>query len=82
MKKQATFTLGYDKKAKTWQLTSDATKKVLNKFARKEEAKRAGVLFDLIGKAGGAVKIKRITGGIVETRHYPSPNNSRYDPRR
>ena len=78
MKKSSTFTLVFDKKSKAWQLKSDATKKTLKAFASKEDATKAGVLFGLIGKAGGAVKIMRITGGIVETRKYPAPNNKRY----
>lgn len=78
MAKSAKFTLAFDKKALVWQLRSDATKKVFKTFPSKEAATKAGVLFAAIGKAGGAVKIMRVKGGIVETRHYPSGNDKRY----
>lgn len=71
MAKLAKFTLIYNEDKSSWDLTKDATDKVMKRFETKEEATAGGILKQSVGKSGGSVKIQKMNGRFQEERTYP-----------
>jgi hypothetical protein len=74
------FTLDYNEKKESWELTNDKADKVVKSFDTKEEATKGGVLEKAVGKEGGSVKIQKENGRFQEERTYPGsadPKSSR-----
>lgn len=64
------YTVRFDAVRKKWVLKHDANDKVLRVFATKEEATRAGALRQVIGRQGGTVTIRSLTGAYEEERTF------------
>ncbi len=65
------YTLQYDEKKEKWALENDKTDRVIRNFSTKDEATKGGVLEDVLGQAGGSVKIQKLNGRFQEERTYP-----------
>jgi len=65
------FTLTYNDKKETWNLTNDTTNKTVKTFDTKAQATKGGVLEKAVGNEGGSVKIQKINGKFQEERTYP-----------
>jgi hypothetical protein len=65
------YTLTCNEKKGRWDLTADASNRVVKTFATKSEATKGGVLEKAVGKAGGSVKIQKMNGRFQEERTYP-----------
>lgn len=65
------FTLDYNEKKERWELTNDATDRVVKSFEKKAEATVGGALAKALGAAGGSVKIQKENGRIQEERTFP-----------
>ena len=72
MAKLRKYTLTHDEKKDDWALTNDTTDRTLRRFDTKEEATAGGVLRNVLGSAGGSVKIQKQDGDFQEERTYPS----------
>jgi hypothetical protein len=72
MPKLPKYTLTHDERKDDWTLTNDSTDRTLRRFDTKEEATAGGVLRDVLGAAGGSVKIQKENGRFQEERTYPS----------
>lgn len=66
------YTVRFDSPRKKWLLQHDVSEKVVRVFATKEEATRAGALRKAIGRQGGSVIIRSLTGAYEEERTFPS----------
>lgn len=71
MKKLEKFTLDYNEKKESWELTNDRSDKVIKRFDTKEDATAGGVLKKALGKDGGSVKIQKEDGKFQEERTFP-----------
>lgn len=71
MEKLTKFTVDYDEKREKWELTNDATNKVVKRFETKQEFTAGGVLEKAVGRSGGSVKIQKMNGRFQEERTYP-----------
>ena len=71
MAKLPKFTLTKNEKKDRWDLTNDASNRVVRKFDKKAEATKGGVLSKAIGSQGGSVKIQKENGRFQEERTYP-----------
>ena len=60
-----------DKSRGDWELKPEGGDRALRRFDRKEDATKAGVLSDALGKQGGSVRIHKQDGKIQEERTYP-----------
>ena len=65
------FTVDYDEKRGKWELTNDATNKVVKRFETKADLTAGGVLEKAVGRSGGSVKIQKMNGRFQEERTYP-----------
>lgn len=65
------FTLDYNEKREKWDLTKDATDRVVKSFPTKAKATKGGVLEKTVGPQGGSVKIQKQNGRFQEERTYP-----------
>ena len=66
------YTVRFDSPRRKWILKHDFSEKVLRVFDTKEEATRAGALRKAIGRQGGSVTIRSLTGAYEEERTFPS----------
>ena len=64
------YTVRFDSPRKKWILKHDISEKVLRVFDTKEEATRAGALRKAIGRQGGIVTIRSVTGAYEEERTF------------
>jgi hypothetical protein len=71
MAKLPKFTLDYNENKDRWNLTNDATNRVIKTFDTKDEATAGGVLERAVGSEGGSVKIQKQNGRFQEERTYP-----------
>ena len=69
------YTVRFDILRKKWLLKHDVSEKVLRVFATKEEATRAGALRKAIGRQGGLVTIRSLTGAYEEERTFPNSDD-------
>ena len=69
------YTVRFDSPRKKWILKHDISEKVLRVFDTKEEATRAGALRKAIGRLGGSVTIRSLTGAYEEERTFPSSDD-------
>lgn len=65
------YTLSYNRVKARWELKHDVTDRVVRTFTTKAEATKGGVLENVLGSAGGSVKIKTEDGKFQEERTYP-----------
>lgn len=65
------FTLSKDEKRNDWQLTNDASNKVVKRFETKADATTGGALHKAVGQEGGSVKIQKENGRFQEERTFP-----------
>jgi len=72
------FTLTFNERRESWDLTKDSTHRVVKSFDSKGEATTGGVLRRAVGENGGSVKIQKENGRFQEERTYPRSK----DPRR
>jgi len=66
------YTVRFDSARKKWVLKHDVSEKVLRVFDTKEEATRAGALRKAIGRQGGSVTIRSLSGAYEEERTFAS----------
>lgn len=64
------YTLDYNKKEDSWDLTNRTTKEVVKSFDTKDDATAGGALKNAIG-GEGSVQIKKMDGTIQEERTFP-----------
>ena len=69
------YSVRFDGSRKKWILKHDISEKVLRVFATKEEATRAGALRKAIGRQGGTVTIRSLTGAYEEERTFPASDD-------
>ena len=69
------YSVRFDGSRKKWILKHDISEKVLRVFATKEEATRAGALRKAIGRQGGTVTIRSLTGAYEEERTVPASDD-------
>ena len=77
MAKLPKFSLYYNKQKEGWALKNDKTNRIVKVFVSKEKATVGGVLEKVLGKNGGSVKIKKLTGKIQEERTFPPEKDPR-----
>ena len=65
------YTVRFDGARKKWILKHDVSEKVLRVFDTKEQATRAGALRKAIGRQGGSVTVRSLTGAYEEERIFP-----------
>lgn len=65
------YTLDKNEQKNTWDLTNDATDRVVKRFEKKSEATAGGALAKAIGAGGGSVRIHKAAGPIQEERTFP-----------
>lgn len=65
------FTLIHDEKKDDWALKNDSTNRTVARWDTKEEATARGEFKDIVGSAGGSVKIQKVNGQYQEERTYP-----------
>ena len=65
------YTLTYNDGKDRWDLTNDRTDKTIKSFGTKARATKGGVLKRAVGKAGGSVKIQKVSGRYQEERTFP-----------
>ncbi|HJR73166.1 MAG TPA: DUF2188 domain-containing protein [Luteimonas sp.] len=80
MAKLPKYTLTKNEKKGRWDLTNDATDKVVAHWDTKVEATQGGVLADAIGSGGGSVKIQKGNGRFQEERTYPGSKDPQGSP--
>ena len=71
MTKLPKFMLAHNEKKDRWDLTNDATDKMVKSFENKADALTGGTLEKAVGKDGGSVKIQKVDGKFQEERTYP-----------
>ena len=71
MAKLPKYTLSYDKAKDDWALKQDGGNRVRKRFEKKADATTGGALRNVLGNAGGSVKIKKKNGRIQEERTFP-----------
>ncbi|MGJ5814467.1 DUF2188 domain-containing protein [Paludibaculum fermentans] len=71
------FTLTHNESKDNWSLKQDETGRVVRNFETKAEAVKGGVLENVLGAAGGSVKIQKENGRIQEERTCPGSKNPR-----
>ena len=72
------LTLGYNEQRRRWDLTDDASNRVVKSFATKRVATRKGVFERMFRIRPASVRIETLRGRFQEERTYPSSR----DPRR
>ena len=80
MEKLTKYTVDYNEKRDKWELTKDASNKVVRSFDTKADFTAGGVLRKAVGSEGGSVKIQKTNGRFQEERTYPrgrDPKGSR-----
>jgi len=71
MVKLPKFTLDYNEKKDSWDLTNDKTDRLIKRFDTKERATKGGVLERTVGEDGGSIKIQKMDGKFQEERTFP-----------
>ena len=66
-----TLTLGYNEDRKRWDLTDDASNRVVRSFATKQGATREGVLSRMFRTKPASIRIETQHGRFQEERTYP-----------
>lgn len=77
MAKLPKFTLDSNEKTNKWDLTNDATDKVVKSYTTKASATAGGALRKAVGPEGGSVKIQKENGRFQEERTYPRSKDPR-----
>ncbi len=80
MTKLPKFTLEYNEKKTTWDLTNDRTDKTVKSYGNKSDATAGGALKRAIGTDGGSVKIQKQNGRIQEERTFPRKADPKRSP--
>ena len=80
MQKLTKFTVDYNDNRHKWELTNDATNKVVRTFLTKADFTAGGVLKKAVGGEGGSVKIQKVNGRFQEERTYPRGRDPRSSP--
>ena len=78
MANRRTLTLGYNERRRRWDLTDDASNRVVKSFATKRVATRKGIFEAMFRMRPAPVRIETVRGRFQEKRTY---RGSR-DPRR
>lgn len=65
------YTLDYNERRDTWDLTRDLTDRVIKRFDTKGDATAGGALRQAVDADGGSVEIQKENGRFQEERTYP-----------
>ena len=73
------FNLVHDQQQDDWALRNELGRTV-RRFETKEDATAGGVLKDVLGGAGGSVRIHKETGAFQEERSFPRRRDPKASP--
>ena len=77
MRDPRTLTLAYNERRRRWDLTDDASNRVVKSFATKRVATRKGIFEQMFRMRSTSVRIETVRGRFQEERTYPGSRGPR-----